>query len=92
MDMRTNGNNLFFEDNITVDGKDFPQEFNCSITDGGFERGWRFNFNASASAYVKQVLGEDATEEDAIHFGIDYLENLIASLESLKETFEDILD
>ena len=28
MDMRTNGNNLFFEDNITVDGKDFPQEFN----------------------------------------------------------------
>ena len=90
--MRTNGNNLFFEDNITVDGKDFPQEFNCSITDGGFERGWRFNFNAAAAVYAKQFIGEDATGDDAIQFGIDYLENLIASLESLKETFEDILD
>lgn len=92
MDMRTNGNNLFFEDNITVDGKDFPQEFECSITDGGFERGWRFNFKAATSVYAKKIIGENATEEDAIHFGIDYLENLIASLESLKETFEDILD
>ena len=92
MDMRKFGNNLFFEDNIDVDGKDFPQEFECSIIDGGFERGWVFYFKAATSAYVKQVVGEDATEEDAIQFGINYLESLIASLESLKETFEDILD
>lgn len=92
MDMRASGNNLFFEDNIDVNGKDFPQEFECSITDGGFERGWRFNFKASALAYAKKVVDENAAEEDAIQFGINYLEGLIASLESLKETFEDILD